>query len=812
MRLLKFCLLILALFPLWVYAQDSALIDSIKALPDVTISAQIAIPRRTPVAASSVSLQQIEERLGNAEFVEAIKFTPGVHPNRQGGGWGDSEIYMRGFDNANVAVMINGIPVNDMENGTVYWSNWASLSDVTSFMQVQRGIGASKLSAPSVGGTINIVTKGIDSEEGGNVSYSVGNDNFQKTSFCYNSGLFDNGWSFNILGGYSRGDGYAQGTDFTVYSYFANISKYIGLSHTLSLTLFGASQNHHSRSNALTSSEWDKVKSQYCVEGNWRRYNSDYGFNSNGQRKSADYNKYHQPFFILKHSWLIDSKSNLSTTAYASIGSGGSYSGQTNSEIYSEYDWYGADNGILNMKFRGKDGTFDYSKIEQINASSLNGSQMAMSEIKGKQKWFGAISTYNNQFLGCIDWFAGIDVRYYKNTHANTIIDLFGGEYFIDPNNGNKIGVGDVVYRDYDSHILQNGIFAQAEYNKENINAFTSFALNLTDYWRYDRLYLTDGKARSKTIGFLCGNVKAGINYNFNKIHNIFMNAGYNSKAPQFKSGVFMSANSSNVINDRIFNEKSVSFELGYSLKYDWLNVKANTYYTRWIDRTMTKKGKIIEQYYINMSGVNSNHMGIELEAKAYPANWVELGAMLSLGSWKYDNAKVNGYAYDIKGQAINSDGNITTPGAADHAFASINMNNIHIGGSAQTTWAVDANFKPLKDIKVGAGFTHYSRNYAYYSLSGSSLKLGSELYVQEPWKIPSHACLDMWASYKFKILGSVNGSISGQVSNLLNEYYIEKAWNPTSVTNTSNAVLADDVYYFYSTGRIWSIKLKVDF
>lgn len=34
-----------------------------------------------------------------------------------------------------------------------------SLSDVTSAMQVQRGLGSSKLAISSVGGTINVVTK-----------------------------------------------------------------------------------------------------------------------------------------------------------------------------------------------------------------------------------------------------------------------------------------------------------------------------------------------------------------------------------------------------------------------------------------------------------------------------------------------------------------------------------------------------------------------------------------------------------------------------------------------------------------------------
>ena len=36
--------------------------------------------------------------------------------------------------------MIDGIPVNDMENGWVYWSNWFGLDAVTSNVQVQRGL------------------------------------------------------------------------------------------------------------------------------------------------------------------------------------------------------------------------------------------------------------------------------------------------------------------------------------------------------------------------------------------------------------------------------------------------------------------------------------------------------------------------------------------------------------------------------------------------------------------------------------------------------------------------------------------------
>ena len=82
----------------------------------------------------------------------------GVTSPGKGGGSGDSRINLRGFDQRNVAVMINGVPVNDMENGWVYWSNFDGLGDATSSIQVQRGLGASNLAIASVGGTLNIIT------------------------------------------------------------------------------------------------------------------------------------------------------------------------------------------------------------------------------------------------------------------------------------------------------------------------------------------------------------------------------------------------------------------------------------------------------------------------------------------------------------------------------------------------------------------------------------------------------------------------------------------------------------------------------
>ena len=236
------------------------LVETPISLSDVIVTSQVATTRKTPIASSTLTYNEIDEKIGSQEFVEVLKYTPSVHANRQGGGWCDSEIYMRGFDNTNIAVMINGIPMNDVENGSVYWSNWAGISDVVSILQTQRGIGASKLSSPSVGGTINIVTKGIEAERGGSVYQIIGNDGYHKTSFTINSGLNKHGWALTLLGSYAAGDGYAQGTSFKSYNYFLNVSKRINSEHQLSLQFFGAPQWHYGRSNALTESEWNNIK------------------------------------------------------------------------------------------------------------------------------------------------------------------------------------------------------------------------------------------------------------------------------------------------------------------------------------------------------------------------------------------------------------------------------------------------------------------------------------------------------------------------------------------------------------------------
>ncbi|MBR6539313.1 MAG: carboxypeptidase-like regulatory domain-containing protein, partial [Bacteroides sp.] len=296
-------------------------------LKDVVITSSVAVARKTPVALSTVGPLFIEEKLGSQEFPEILKSTPGVYATKDGGGYGDSKINLRGFKNDNIAVMINGVPMNGMENQKVYWSNWSGLSDVTRHMQVQRGLGAAKVASPAVGGSINVITKGTEAKRGGFVSYGMGNDGYNKLLFSVSSGLSENGWAFTLLGGKTWGDGYVQGTQFEGYNWFASIAKRFNDNHQLSLTAFGAPQWHNQRNNqnGLTIKEWQRVQ-DYMGEKSAYRYNATHGYRK-GQVYNSSRNAYHKPQISLNHLWQIDGKSSLSTAVYMSIGRGNGYSG-----------------------------------------------------------------------------------------------------------------------------------------------------------------------------------------------------------------------------------------------------------------------------------------------------------------------------------------------------------------------------------------------------------------------------------------------------------------------------------------------------
>lgn len=225
-------------------------------LEEVKVIGNLVVDRKTPVAVTRISTKQLNEELGSRDLPMILNSSPGVYATQQGGGDGDARITIRGFSQRNVGVMIDGVPVNDMENGWVYWSNWFGLDAITGQIQLQRGLGATKLAMPSVGGTMNIITQATGGKRMIKVGQEYGSGDFLRTSLSYKSGTLKNGWGILFSGSYKQGNGWVDGLNTLGAFYYLKVQKKIK-NHIISLSGFGAPQKHGQRSYNQPIAYWD---------------------------------------------------------------------------------------------------------------------------------------------------------------------------------------------------------------------------------------------------------------------------------------------------------------------------------------------------------------------------------------------------------------------------------------------------------------------------------------------------------------------------------------------------------------------------
>ena len=151
---------------------------------------------------------------------------------------------IRGFNQRNVAIMINGVPVNDMENGWVYWSNWDGVGDATTSIQLQRGLSAVNLATPSIGGTLNIITDPANNMRQVLLKQEFGNDGFLKSTASVSTGLINNRIAFTVSGVRKSGNGYYDGTWMDAWAYYGAAAWNVSDRHRIDLYAVGAPQRH----------------------------------------------------------------------------------------------------------------------------------------------------------------------------------------------------------------------------------------------------------------------------------------------------------------------------------------------------------------------------------------------------------------------------------------------------------------------------------------------------------------------------------------------------------------------------------------
>ena len=792
-------------------------------LDEVIVSSRVidvAKERETPIAVSTISAQEVLLKVGNQEFPEIMNKTPGVYATKQGGGYGDSRISLRGFDQRNTSFLINGQPVNDMENGWVYWSNWQGLTDVTSSIQIQRGLGATSLAVPSVGGTVSIFTKSAEKAEGGSITQMVGNNGYIKTTALYNTGVNDKGWSSSYLLTKWSGNGYIQNTSGAGWTYFASVGfSPEGSAHSLNLSALGAGQWHHQRDVWVSIRDYQNFGS----EGIDRTWNTN-GGTLNGEEFNLRRNFYNKPLATLNWDWDISDNVQLNTSLYGSAGRGGGTGPRGRNYYEGSIDMLPFRKDLTEHYTEGgrgtrnADGTINYDAViahnSQYQVGSNNDSSYARDILvrrasMNSHNWVGAISKLNIQ-KGKMRYSLGVDLRNYTGYHYRALENLMGLQQYASTGNDNLgtqlIGASDLVVSkpfqgtnigddeakiDYYNigFVKWAGFNGLVEYAGDNVTAVLQAGASNQQFQREDRFNNVDNPISEKAnLGG--GYLKGGINYNFTEKSNVFVNAGFIDRQPLFNA-VF--PNFANDINPDLQNERIESFEIGYGYVGNGLKFNVNAYNTNWGNRFVTRS--LSNQQGVDgtaqFKNIDVTHKGVEFEG-TYTIGGTKLRGMLSVGDWTYTK-DFEAEIFDENQQSVGT-GKLYLKGAK-------------VGDAAQTTALFGIDQRLGDRIRFDLDYRFVDNLFADYSITDSAFTSPDNAGAL---KLPSFGLVDFGATF---FTGS-GWSLRANINNLLDTTYIAESnsnihtgagsttWNGVDVRNS----------VWFGFGRTWNVSLKYKF
>ena len=781
------------------------LLGGSQEIEEVKVIGNLAQDRKTPVAVSTIGKKEIAEELGSQDLPMILNSKPGIHATQQGGGDGDARITIRGFSQRNVGVMIDGVPVNDMENGWVYWSNWFGLDAITSQIQVQRGLGATKLAMPSVGGTMNILTQNTGGKRQIKVRQEYGTGTFLRTSLSYKSGTLPKGWGILFSGSYKQGNGWVDGLNTQGAFYYLKIQKRWG-KHVTSLSGFGAPQQHGQRSYNQQIEYWDSSYAASLGVTEFDTANMNHGarFNQHWGYRTVDgeevllnerRNYYHKPQITLKDFWKINDKLSWSNMVYTSIGRGGGqrYFNSSSTIIRDDAGQIDWDTIVYNNQWKTLFGSV-YSTVDLAYDPVLLKSSQILSASVNNHMWIGGLSQFDYALNDKWNVAGGLDYRWYKGEHYTEVVDLLGGDYFINESNlnaaSNMKGVGDKIARedrpyqnDREGFVQWAGGFGQAEYSYGRWTAFVNLSgvvngYRGVDYFRkrtmqvgdslievgYDDTVVFNGQTYTRDSEGLEYNdtgwkwlsgatFKAGANLNVTETSNIFMNIGYLNRTPQFSNVV---DNNTNTFFIEILNEKIYACELGYGFRSKKLSLNANGYYTYWENKPFPFGVSVpdpldpTEFVRANVNGMDALHVGLEIDAAWRFNKMLTFEAMASYGDWTWQSSEI----IDVAGTQFEFD-----------------ARGVHVGDAAQSTYAASLRFAFVKNGYLKVKYTYFDRyfgNFDPFSLTGAN---GGT----ESWRIPSYGLMSIHTGYRLRIKqSSLNFRVN--VFNVLNTEYISDA------------------------------------
>ena len=796
----------------------------------------------TPVAYTTVSKEEMEVRLGSQDIPMILNTTPSVYATQQGGGAGDARINVRGFNQRNVAVMINGVPQNDMENGWVYWSNWDGVGDATSSIQMQRGLSAVNLATPSIGGTMNIITDPAAHEKGGKFKQEVGEGGFLKTTLNYNSGLINDKLAISGTIVRKTGDGFIDGTWTDAWAYYLGTSYAVSDKQRFELYAIGAPQRHGQnlyKQNIATYSQelagdidgyndsayvagekfeheagrffnqnWAPVSSDYNGQQYWYMYGARTTDRKNAGMLNERENFFHKPLVNLNHFYDINDDMTLSSVLYWSGGSGGgtgTYGSVSRKPAIEGNSWWASSPWMWDWDAEIEQNS---ANVDSAWSDTENRSTGILRNSINRQNTYGLISKLNYDVSDELEVQVGIDWRTAGIEHAREVRDLLGGDYYVDYADdnyadGKKVGLGDIIAYHNNTTVDWFGAFLQGQYDTEKINLYGMGGISTIGYTYKDHFSVEKELVEADAITTF--QVKGGARYNLDDRLSAFANIGYVQKPPILDNVIDYDGN----VSQNPDNEKFMSNEIGGEYRSELVAIKGSYYNTQWKDRNLTKsvttgQGDSGDTDIIYLTGVNQSHSGVEIESKVALHEMVDLDVAVSIGDWYFDGDAKGDYTE----METNDDGQIIGTTSTEYLYA---LNNLKVGDMPQTSYVGGLTLKPIKGLSVQGLYRWYDNHYADWS--PDSREVDGDADRGQVWKTPSYGKLDMHLSYKLPEIAGLDMTLSGHIFNVLDDVYIQDAVDNSKYNGYGDKVhAAHNAEVFLGTPRSFNLGLSVNF
>ena len=816
---------------------DFGLLVSVVELSALEVLASRA-DEKTPVAHTTVGKEELEFRLGSQDVPMALNTTPSVYATQQGGGAGDARINVRGFNQRNVAVMINGVPQNDMENGWVYWSNWDGVADAAQSIQMQRGLSAVNLATPSIGGTMNIITDPAAMTKGGKFKQEGGDGGFLKTTVNYNSGLI--GEKLALSGTIVRktGDGIIDGNWTDAWAWYLGSSYQLNKKNRFELYAIGAPQRHGQnlyKQNIATYSQelagdidgydtdafkagakfeheagrtfsqnWGPVSSDYKGQQYWYMYGARTTDRHNSNFLNERENFFHKPLVNLNHYLTINEKTRLSSVLYWSGGSGGgtgTYGSSFRNPAVEGNKWYASSPWTWNW-----DGAIaaNSDNVDTDFHATQNRSKGILRNSINRQDTYGLISKLNYEVSDELEVQVGIDWRTAGIEHAREVRDLLGGDYFVNKSNKNNTtaasqmqGLGDIIAYHNSTTVDWLGGFVQGKYTKDKLNLYGMGGLSSIKYSYQDHFTVANEVVKADAISTF--QVKGGIMYDVDDNVSVFANTGYVEKPPIMDNVIYFDGT---VASDPI-NESFISSEAGVNFESEKFAVKVSAYNTDWKDRNLTKsvttgQGSSGDTDVIFLKGIGQKHQGLEIEGSMKLNDMIRLDGAVSFGKWKFDGDADGLYTeYDEE-----------TPKQTSYTYT---LDGLFVGDQPQTAYVLGTTLTPIDGLRLQGIFKMYDKNYADWS--PGSRELSGDADRSQVWQAPAYNRLDLHAAYKLPKIAGYDMTLTGHLFNALDAVYVQDAVDNSQYNGFGDKLhLAHNAEVFLGTPRYFNMGLSVRF